>query len=139
MCIRDRSGSGIQTRKLNSYDGLGRYASETIPEWSAGTGTAGTSSYVYDAVSSSGCTSSSAGDLVESTDNIGNVTCNTYDSMHRLLSSKVVSGLYSGTATPYSYYVYDAATYSGTSMQNVAGQLAEAYTCTCLLYTSRCV
>ena len=120
-----QSGSGIQTRKLNSYDGLGRYASETIPEWSAGTGTAGTSSYVYDAVSSSGCTSSSAGDLVESTDNIGNVTCNTYDSMHRLLSSKVVSGLYSGTATP-----YDAATYSGTSMQNVAGQLAEAYTCT---------
>jgi RHS repeat-associated protein len=125
-----QSGSNIQTRMLSSYDGLGRYASESIPEWSAGTGTAGASSYVYDTISSSGCTSSSAGDLVESTDNIGNVTCNTYDSMHRLLSSKVVSGLYSGTATPYSYFVYDAATYSGTPMQNAAGQLAEAYTCT---------
>jgi RHS repeat-associated protein len=115
-----------QTRTL-SYDGLGRKLSESIPEWSAGTSTPGTGTYTYDSISSAGCTSSSAGDLVESTDNVGNVTCNTYDSLHRLLTSTVVSGTYA-SVTPVSNFVYDAATYSGTAMQNAKGSLAEAFT-----------
>jgi len=119
--------TGMQTRSL-SYDGVGRKLSETIPEWSAGTGVAGTSSYTYDSDSSGTCSGSSAGDLIKSVDNAGNVTCLTYDILHRPLSSKVVSGTYS-SVTPQTYMVYDAATLNGTAMQNVMGSVAEAYTC----------
>jgi RHS repeat-associated protein len=121
-----QAGSGnIQTRTIGGYDGLGRIVSETIPEWSAGGGVAGTTSYVYD--SDSTCGSTSAGDLIKKTDNAGNVICNTYDSMHRLLTSQVISGPYA-SSTPASNFVYDAATYGSTQMQNAKGNLAEAYT-----------
>ena len=123
--------SGVQTRSV-SYDLLGRKTSETIPEWSNGSGTAGTSTYTYDLVSGT-CNSTSTGDLVETQDNIGNVTCYTYDLLHRMLSSTVVAGSYAAQ-TPLAYYVYDAATLSGTAMQNAKGALAEAYTCS----TSAC-
>jgi RHS repeat-associated protein len=116
--------SGVQTRTI-SYDGLGRKLSETIPEWSAGTGLPGTTYYTYDSASS--CSGSSTGDLIKSVDNAGNVTCLTYDSLHRPLSSTVVSGPYA-SVTPVMNYVYDAATYNGTAMQNAQGNLAEAYT-----------
>jgi len=113
-----------QTRSIQ-YDGLGRTTSETIPEWSAGTGIAGTTNYAYD--SDSTCNSSSTGDLIKTVDNASNVICRAYDSLHRVLSANVPSGTYSAS-TPKMYYVYDAAIYSGTAMQNAAGNLAEAYT-----------
>jgi RHS repeat-associated protein len=119
--------SHTQTRTIIAYDGLGRVLSEKIPEWSAGNGVAGTTSYVYD--SDSTCGSTSIGDLVKKTDNAGNVICNTYDSLHRLLSSSVLSG--SGpyaSNTPASNFVYDAASYGATAMQNAKGNIAEAYT-----------
>jgi YD repeat-containing protein len=118
--------TGTQTRTV-SYDALGRKLSEKIPEWSAGTGAAGTTTYTYDADSAGVCSGSSAGDLIKSIDNAGNVTCNTYDSLHRILSSTVVSGTYS-SVTPAMHYVYDAASYGSTAMQNAMGRLAEAYT-----------
>jgi len=122
--------SGVQTRTV-TYDGLGRKLSETIPEWSAGTGAAGTTTYSYDSASS--CTGTYTGDLVKTVDNMGNTTCFTYDKLHRPTSSDVVSGTYA-TVTPLTYAVYDAATYSGTAMSNAKGALAEAYTCS----TSAC-
>ncbi len=82
--------SGTQTRTL-TYDLLGRKLSESIPEWSAGTGTPGTAAYVYDYIGGlASCLSSSAGDLVRSVDNAGNVTCYAYDSLHRLTQSAVI-------------------------------------------------
>ena len=39
--------SGVQTRTV-SYDALSRKISETIPEWSAGTGSAGSTTYTFD-------------------------------------------------------------------------------------------
>jgi RHS repeat-associated protein len=120
-----QSGStGTQTRTV-SRDGLGRKVSEAIPEWSAGNGSSGSTAYTYD--SDSTCGSTSKGDLIKTVDNDNNVTCYTYDKLHRLLSSTVISGPYQ-TATPASYYVYDAATCNNTSMQNAKGALAEAYT-----------
>jgi RHS repeat-associated protein len=112
-----QSPGSTQTRSV-AYDGLGRKTSETSAE-------TGTTSLTYDSPDSS-CTGSSAGDLVESKDNAGNVTCYAYDLQHRLLSSSV-SGTYA-TTTPSSYFVYDSATMGTTSMRNVKGALAEAYT-----------
>jgi RHS repeat-associated protein len=120
--------TGVQTRSM-TYDGLGRKLSQTIPEWSAGSGVAGTSTYTYDSDSSGTCTGTYTGKLVKRMDNAGNVTCFTYDLLHRRLSRKVVSGPYS-SVTPTVYDVYDAATLNGTAMQNVMGSVAEAYTCT---------
>jgi RHS repeat-associated protein len=124
--------SGVQTRTV-AYDDLGRKTSEIIPEWSAGTGSAGTSLYYYDSVS--GCTAS-MGDLIKTVDPMGNITCITYDLLHRPTSSQVISGTYA-SVTPATVAVYDAATYSGTAMQNVKGQVAEASTCTTLPCTSK--
>ncbi|MGD0098247.1 MAG: RHS repeat-associated core domain-containing protein [Terracidiphilus sp.] len=117
---------GVQTRTL-TYDTLGRKLSETIPEWSAGTGVAGTATYVYDSDATGKCGGSFTGDLIKSTDNAGNVTCYTYDSLHRPLSSTVVSGAYA-SVTPSTFFVYDAANLYGTSMLNALGNIAEAYT-----------
>ena len=125
--------SGVQTRTV-AYDDLGRKSSETIPEWSAGTGSAGSTHYYYD--SASACSGSSTGDLIETVDNIGNATCITYDLLHRPTSSQVVSGSYK-SVTPATFAVYDAATYSGTAMQNAKGQVAEAYTCSTYACSSK--
>jgi RHS repeat-associated protein len=100
-------------------------------------------SYTYDSDSSGTCSGSSPGDLIKSVDNAQNVTCFTYDLLHRQLSSKVVSGPYSGV-TPQTTWVYDAATYNQTiptqqtiPMQNVTGTVAEAYTSTPLTGASK--
>ena len=63
------------------------------------------------------------------TDNLGNVTCFAYDSLHWPLSSQVASGPYAAP-TSATYWVYDAATEpGGSAVLNVKGTLAEAYTC----------
>src|ERR1019366_9546702 len=100
--------------------------SETIPEWSAGNGVRGTTTYAYDTDST--CGSTSAGDLIKTVDNLGNVTYNSYDSLHRALKSNVLAGSPYASVTPVANYVYDAATCNGTAMQNAVGNLAEAYT-----------
>jgi RHS repeat-associated protein len=123
---QNAQSSSVQTRQI-AYDGLSRKTSESIPEWSAGTGSPGSATYNYDSATSA-CTSGSTGDLVQSIDHIGNTTCYTYDKLHRPLSTFVASGSYA-SVTPAAYYVYDAATYSGAAMQNAKGVLAEAYTC----------
>lgn len=55
--------------------------------------------------------------------------CITYDGMHRALTTTVSSGSYA-SVTQQVHYVYDAATVNSTTMQNVKGTLAEAWTCT---------
>ncbi len=101
---------------------LGRLTSETNPE-TANTATA----YVYD--SDSTCTGGyPAGNAIKRTDAAGNVTCIAYDQLHRPTSSTYPSGPYS-TSTDQKYYVYDAATVGGSSMQYTKARLAEAYTC----------
>lgn len=124
--------NGVQTRQIQ-YDDVGRKTWEKIPEWSTGSGTPGTASYTYDSDTSGICPGGYPGDLVKSIDNAGNVTCYTYDSMHRVLTSKVVSGTYSQPSiTPQAYFVYDAATLPNTQQaDNVKGQLARAYTYGC--------
>jgi RHS repeat-associated protein len=116
--------SGVQTRTV-VFDDLGRKTSESIPEWSAGNGVRGTTTYAYDTDSTCGVTSK--GDLIKTVDNVGNVICSSYDSLHRLTSSSVLSGPYA-SVTPPATYVYDAATCAGFSVRNAAGNLAEAYT-----------
>jgi RHS repeat-associated protein len=110
--------SGQQTRTY-VYDDLGRLTSETNPE-------SGTATYTYDSDSSGTCPGTSKGDLIKRIDNIGNVTCFTYDGLHRKLSTT-----YSGSnATTNRYFVYDAATVNSQTMANAKGRLAEAYTAT---------
>jgi RHS repeat-associated protein len=99
---------------------LGRLTQETNPETA-------TTTYVYD--SDTTCTGGyPAGNLVKKLDAVGNVTCYTYDQLHRLLSITYPSGSYS-TNTDAKYFVYDSATVGGATMQNAKGRRAEAYTC----------
>jgi RHS repeat-associated protein len=107
-----------QTRKY-SYDLLGRVLSETNPE-------SGTTSYSYDTVSGTNCTSSSTGDMVQKQDANGNYSCYHYDSLHRK-TYITYAGPNSNNVSK--YFVYDAATVNGIAMSNAAGRMAEAYTC----------
>ena len=104
------------------YDMLGRLTSESNPE-------NGTTYYYYDSTpSGSSCSSyTSNGDLVETVDGAGNVTCYQYDKDHRVTEISYVAVTSFSTA-PTKYFVYDAASLNGTSMANAAGRLAEAYT-----------
>lgn len=120
-----QSGSSIQTRTI-AYDGLGRTTAESIPEWSNGSGLAGSATYTFD--TDSECGSTSMGDPIKKIDNAGDHICNTYDSMHRLLTSSVLVTGTGMSSTPTANYVYDAATCNGNTMQNAKGNLAEAYT-----------
>jgi len=117
-----QSGGSLTETRTMSFDGLGRKLSETIPE-------TGTSTFVYDSDSTGVCAGSFPGDEIKSTDAAGNVTCGSYDNRHRMLTATVLSGTYA-SVTPQLNYVYDAATVNSIAMQNVAGALAEAYTCT---------
>jgi RHS repeat-associated protein len=115
-----QAGGGTSQTRTYIYDMLGRLTQETNPE-------TGTTSYVYDTDGT--CTGSySTGNMVKRTDAVGNVTCYTYDQLHRLLSITYPSGSYA-TNTDKKYFVYDAATVGGATMQNPKGRLVEAYTC----------
>ena len=107
--------------RMFSYDWLGRTISQLLPE-------SGTTTYTYDSAPACPSPNSFPGDLVMIQDQEGDTTCNQYDGLHRLTKTTVISGPYS-TASPIENYVYDGASGDGVTMQNVKGQLAEAYTC----------
>jgi len=116
-----QASSGSQQTRTYAFDAMSRLTSETNPE-------NGVTSYIYDTISSGACAGTSYGDLLKRVDAIGNVTCYTYDLLHRTLSQTyaVTSPTIS---TPGKYFVYDSATVSSTSMQYAKTRLAEAYTC----------
>jgi RHS repeat-associated protein len=62
-------------------------------------------------------------------DAVGNVTCYSYDALHRPLSITYPSGSYS-SRTPNKYFVYDTATVNGVAMTNGKTRMVEAYTAT---------
>ena len=86
----------------------------------------GVTNYTYD--SDPNC-STYTGDLVKKVDAVSNVTCLAYDAVHRLTAVTYPSGSYA-SFTPAKHFVYDSATVNSVVMTNVAGHLAEAYTCT---------
>ena len=110
--------SGTTQSRVYSYDWMGRLTSEMNPE-------SGTTTYVYDSDSTCGTWN---GDLVKRTDNYNNVTCYSYDALHRVLSKSYPAGPYA-SVTPSKYFVYDSASVNGTAMAAAKGRLAEAYTC----------
>ncbi len=121
--VTQNAQSGSTQSRTYSYDWMGRLLSENNPE-------SGSATYVYD--TAAGCTGTYNGDLVKRTDAVGNVTCSTFDALHRQLSITYPSGPYA-SATPKKYFVYDTATINTTptptTMVNVKARLAEAYTC----------
>jgi RHS repeat-associated protein len=110
---------GSQTRTY-VYDALGRLIKETNPE-------SGTTTYLYDSVSSGNCGVNNPGDMVLKVDAVGNGSCYVYDSLHRLLSVGQNPSAYAAV-TPDSCFLYDSATVNGVVMSNTKGHLAEAYT-----------
>ena len=113
-------GSGTSQTRTYTYDGLGRITSEINPE-------NGTTSYVYDSIGSGNCAGTYNGDLIKRVDAVGNVTCYTYDALHRVKDITYPTGSYAAT-TAQKHYVYDTATVNGATMPNAKGRLAEAYT-----------
>jgi len=100
-----------------TYDAIGRRLSESTPE-------AGVVSYYYD--SGPDCSGSLTGALIESKDANGNISCNGYDALGRLIAIT-----YSGTdasRTPERHFVYDSATVDGFAMSNGKNHVVEAYT-----------
>lgn len=129
--VENAQSSPIQTRTY-TYDLLGRVLSETNPEWASTSGSL-TAYYTYDSVSGSqacasptGMTLGSMGDLIEKSDPNGNTTCYFYDTLHRNIAITYAGPNSNGVNK---YFVYDAATVDGTTMQHTEGRLAEAYTC----------
>jgi RHS repeat-associated protein len=121
-----QAASGSRQTRVYIYDLLGRLVQETNPE--TGNGAPGTTKYTFDSDSSGTCTGTYSGDLVKKVDNRNNITCYTYDSLHRLQDVTYAAGSPDLAITPAKHYVYDAATYSSTPMSNAKGKLAEAYT-----------
>lgn len=70
----------------------------------------------------------STGDLVKTLDAAGNVTCSSYDLLHRKLTTTYPSGIYA-SVTPQKHFVYDSAVVNGQTMAYTKARLAEAYTC----------
>lgn len=100
---------GAQTRVLN-FDGLGRMTSETNPE-------SGTTTYTFDSVTDGTCSggsSSSAGDLVLTTDAAGGKVCVKYDLLHRMTDRRLSNG---------NEYTY---TWDGSAANHSLGRLASA-------------
>ena len=116
VIVTQNATGAVQTRTYQ-YDGVGRLTSETNPE-------TGTITYAYDTDTACG---TSNGDLLRKTDAANNVTCNTYDTLHRVTGITYPSGPYS-VSTPSKTFVYDATTFSCTNGAFVKGRLAEAFT-----------
>jgi RHS repeat-associated protein len=112
---------GTSQTRIYVYDMLGRLTAETNPETSNLAYT-----YTYDSDTTCG---TSNGDLVKRVDANTNVTCYSYDPLHRVLTVTYPSGPNS-SGTLKKYFVYDSATVNSQAMQFAKGRLAEAYTCT---------
>jgi RHS repeat-associated protein len=117
--IENAQVTSPQQARTYTYDLLGRVLTEANPE-------SGTRSFTYDSVTSTNCTSTSQGDLVQETDANTNATCYHYDGLHRK-TYITYSGPNSNNVSK--YFVYDAATVNGTAMTYAEGHMAEAYTC----------
>jgi RHS repeat-associated protein len=115
---QNAQSSSTQSRSY-IYDLLGRMTSEIEAE-------SGTTTYTYDTDSTCG---TSSGDLVKRVDAVGNVTCYSYDVLHRPLSVTYPSGSYA-SKTPNKYFFYDSATVNGVAMANGKTRVVEAYTAT---------
>lgn len=115
-----QASSGSQQTRSYSFDAMGRLTSETNPE-------TGTSSYTYDSISSGTCAGTYDRDLIKRVDAIGNITCYTYDALHRPLSrTYTVTSPTISTATK--NFVYDSASVNSVNMAYAKTRLAEAYT-----------
>ncbi len=115
-CVQNPS-SGQQTRSFQ-FDALKRLTVENEAE-------TGQTRRIYDSdTSANPLCPSSAGDLVRMEDQAGDVTCYTYDSLHRVVSITYPSGP-NAPVTPNKGFIYDS--YSGAA--NAIGRLAVAYTC----------
>jgi RHS repeat-associated protein len=117
---------GTQVRTY-TYDGLNRLISETNPEWGPGT-----ANYTYDSDSTGTCAGPYNGDLVKKVDNAGNVTCFTYDSLHRKLTATYLAS--NPNPSPNKTFVYDTTSFSCTPNSGytngsyVKGRLVEGFT-----------
>jgi RHS repeat-associated protein len=120
LTVAQNAQSGTSQNRTYTYDGLGRVTSEGNPE-------TGTATYTYDTDSSGTCSGTYNGDLIKRTDAMNNVTCYTYDALHRVKDITYPSGSYA-SATAGKHFVYDSATVNGASMANAKGRMAEAYT-----------
>jgi RHS repeat-associated protein len=118
-----QASSANQQTRTYVYDAMSRLTSEKNPEAAQVSVT-----YAYDTISSGTCAGTSYGDLLKRVDAIGNITCYTFDLLHRTLS-QTYTVTSPTVATPGKYFVYDAATVNSTSMQNTKTRLAETYTC----------
>ena len=115
-----QAASGSQQTRTYAFDWLGRMTSESNPE-------TGTIAYKFDTADTTCGSYVSAGDLVEKTDAMGNVSCLQHDVLHRVTQVTYPTGTYA-SATPTKCFVYDSATVNGNSMANAKTRLAEAYT-----------
>ncbi len=113
-----QNAQGTPQTRTYAYDGLSRLVSESNPE-------TGTTAYTYGSDLTCGV---SDGDLVKRVDAANNVTCYTYDALHRVTTITYPSGPYAAS-TPSKTFVYDATTFGCTnSNAYVKGRLAEAFT-----------
>src|SRR3989441_4327896 len=119
---QNAQSANTQTRTF-TYDMLGRLTSATTPE-------ANNVAYNYTYDTDAACGTSN-GDLVKRADAFPspntNVTCYTYDSLHRLKDVTYPSGSYA-SVTAQKHFVYDGATVNSVVMSNAKARLAEAYT-----------
>jgi RHS repeat-associated protein len=117
-----QASSANQQTRTYTYDAMGRLTSEQNPE------TAQTAiNYMYDTIASGTCAGNYYGDLIKRVDPIGNITCYSYDALHRILSQTYTTSSPT-VATASKNFVYDAATVNSVVMQNAKTNLAEAYT-----------
>ena len=121
-----QAASGNRQTRSFTYDWLGRMTSETNPE-TGNNGVSGTTSYTYDTVSSGNCAGTFSGALVKKVDAAGNVSCFTYDALHRATLITYPAGP-NATATPAKYFWYDTP-YYGSQGINIKGRLVTAGTC----------
>jgi YD repeat-containing protein len=112
---------GAQLRHF-AYDGLSRKISETNPE-------TGNTTYTFDSdTTNCGSGNSFPGDLASIRVSNTNVTCLSYDLLHRLLARTSTDG-----SSKNSNFTWDSATVDGQAVGQ-GGKLAEAWTCP---YTSK--
>jgi RHS repeat-associated protein len=115
---QNAQGSPQQARTYN-YDALGRLTLESNPE-------SGAVHYYYDGPTTH-CSNTSPGDLIETDDAAGNITCYYYDSLHRLTDAG-----YSGpVCRRFRYGDQSLNVPSGITISNGKGRQVEAYTDNC--------